>query len=86
MSNSQIKDNTYDNDIEILDLFIDQHYSEISDIHYELKNECDELCNGLFYHSADFDFINLLRNHIIVNKNDDNNSDSDDDNCEISDI
>lgn len=86
MSQSKIKDTQDDDNIEILELFIDQNYSEISDIHYEFKNECNQLCNGLFYHSNDFDFINLLRNNIIVNKNNDNYSESDDDNYEISDI
>jgi hypothetical protein len=86
MSQSKLKDNNNDTDIEILELFIDKNYSEISDIHYEMKNECNQLYNGLFYHSNDFDFINLLRNHIVAHDTTETHSDSEDENYEITDI
>ena len=84
--NSTLENQNIMDNISIIDLIIDDNYSNISDIHYELKEHCNDLCNGLFYHSNEYDFINLLKSHIVIPNNYDNHSESDDDNYEISDI
>ena len=70
---------------ELLEDFIDKYYSDISDLHYEIKQMCFDKQNGLFYHSNDYDFINLLKKNIEITPLEDS-SESDDDNYEISDI
>lgn len=80
--------NTIENkEEELFEDNMDKYYSDFSDMHYILKMKCDEDNNGLLYHSNDYSFIELLREHIIFKNNVSQDSESDNDELlEISDI
>ena len=65
---------------ENFEIDLESYYSDISDIHYDIKQNAPI---GILTESSDYEFIEMLKQHIILTHQSDEEEDEDDDQFEF---